>query len=84
VIPSIGRIVHYTTGRSGADHPHCEAAIVTVVRDPLTVDVVVFGAGGVVRSVQRLPSVDATYPPGEPDIEGWHVPEYVPQPKDAA
>jgi hypothetical protein len=76
--PTVGRIVHYTTGRLGV----CEAAIVVAVKrsvapdgEPVLAHLAVFSPFGGVRGVQNLPETDPSYPPGAPDVEGWHWPE---------
>ena len=69
--PTVGRIVHYTTGRGGA----CEAALVTHVTPDGRANLVIWGYQGYQFTKEGLPEVDPAYPEGASDAEGWHWPE---------
>lgn len=71
--PTVGRIVHYTTGRGGT----CHAAIVTAVLSDGLINLAVFGFFGEPYRKVDMPEVDPAYPEGAPDAEGWHWPERV-------
>lgn len=71
--PTVGRIVHYKTGRGG----RCDAALVVDVR-PEGLHLVVWGYSGYQFPKLFMPEVDPAYPEGAPDAEGWHWPEREP------
>lgn len=69
--PSVGRIVHWSTGRSGG----CNAAMVAAVNADGTLNLGVWYYDGATGPRMKVPYTDPAYPAGEPDIEGWHWPE---------